>query len=98
MNKMKLKQQLTKFRNDKRGIAWVLGTAVVSLFIMPIIYFPLSYAWDQVYAAITSGYTFTGTSALAITAVQMILSYLMAFGVLFTIVWASVQAKKSRYT
>lgn len=64
---------------------------------MPVIYFPLSYTWDKIYVYIVSGYTFTGAYASAITVVQVIISYLCAFGLLFVVNWAIVQAKAGRY-
>jgi hypothetical protein len=85
------------FRSNRRGIAWALGVAVLSILLMPIVYFPLSVAWDNVYYAVTDGYVFTGTTASAITVVQVIISYLIVFGLLFTINWAIVQAKARRY-
>jgi hypothetical protein len=94
---MTLKTFLTKFKNDKKGIAWVLGMAIISICFLPIIYFPLSYAFDQVYTVIVGEYTFTGVTAQAITVVQLILSYLMGFAMIFTVNWAIVQAKSKRY-
>jgi hypothetical protein len=88
---------LVRFKNDKRGIGWVLGVAVLSILFLPIIYFPLNYAWDQLYGVITDGYTFTGVTAQAVTVVQLVISYLMAFSIFFTINWAIVQAKSQRY-
>jgi hypothetical protein len=85
------------FRRDQRALAWVLGVAVIAILLMPIVYFPLDYAWDQVYVSIVGDYTFTGSTALAVTVVQFILSYLCAFGLLFVVNWAIVQAKAGRY-
>jgi hypothetical protein len=78
-------------------VAWVIACAILSIIVMPFIYFPLDYAWDVVYANITAGYTFTGTTALALTVVQLIISYLCAFGLIFTINWAIVQARVRSY-
>lgn len=88
---------MRSFRRDQKGLAWVIGVALISIFFIPVVYFPLDYAWDQVYATITGDYVFTGSIALAITAVQIIVSYLVVFGLLFTINWAIVQAKAGRY-
>ena len=78
-------------------VSWVIGVAILSIFLMPIVYFPLDYAWDAVYVAIVADYTFTGATASAITVVQLIISYLCIFGLLFTINWAIVQAKAKSY-
>lgn len=92
-----MRKFLLKFRNDQRGIAWVIGVAVISILLMPIVYYPFSAAWDSVYYAVTDGYVFTGTTASAITFVRVVISYLIIFGLLFTINWAIVQAKAKRY-
>jgi hypothetical protein len=91
-------KKLEKLRNDKRGIAWVLGVAVLSILLMPFVYFPLSYAWDQFYVAVTDSYVFTGVYANAIRVVQIIISYLVVFGLFYTINWAIVNAKARRYS
>ena len=85
------------FRKNTKGIGWVLGVAFLSLALTPIVYFPLSYAWDQIYGFITDSYTFTGITASSTLAVQLIISYLMAFVVFFTASWAITQAKRARY-
>lgn len=79
-------------------VSWVIGCAIISVVLMPIIYFPLDYAWDQLLVTISAQYTFTGATANAITIVQLIISYLCAFGLLFTIAWAIIQAKARSYT
>ena len=78
-------------------MSWVIGVAIISIFLMPIVYFPVDYAWDAVYVAITADYTFTGATANAIMVVQLIISYLCVFSLIFTINWAIVQAKSRSY-
>ncbi|MFA5366127.1 MAG: hypothetical protein WC325_13175 [Candidatus Bathyarchaeia archaeon] len=89
---------LRKLKNDKSGVGWVLGVAILCLLFMPVVYFPLSYAWDNVYAVFTGSYVFTGITASALTVVELIIDYLLVFGLLFTINWAIVQAKSKRYS
>ena len=88
---------MRNFRRDQRGLAWVIGVALLAIAFMPVIYFPLDYTWDQVYAAIAGDYTFTGATASSVTVVQFIISYMLAFGLLFVVNWAIVQAKAGRY-
>lgn len=88
---------MRSFIKDQRAIGWVIGVAVISIFLIPVVYFPLDYAWDQVYVAIVGSYTFTGATASAITVVQLIISYLCVFGLIFTVNWAIVQAKARSY-
>lgn len=93
----KAKRKLASIVNDNSGIAWVLGVAVLSILLMPLVYFPLSYTWDQFSELVYGEYVFTGVYAASIRVVQVIISYLLAFGLLFTINWAIVQAKARRY-
>lgn len=88
---------MRSLRRNNSGVGWVLGVAVLSILIMPVVYFPLDMAWDQVYYTITDSYTFTGSFASAITVVQVIISYLVPFGLLYTVAWAIIQAKARKY-
>ena len=92
-----MKQFLQRFRRNQQGVAWVIGVAVISILLTPVVYFPLSAAWDAVYYSVTDNYVFTGTTASSIMFVQVVISYLVVFGLLFTINWAIVQAKSRRY-
>jgi hypothetical protein len=82
---------------DERAVSWVLGVAVICILLMPVVYFPLDYAWDQVEATITGGYTFTGATANALMVVEIIINYICVFGLIFTVNWAIVQAKSRGY-
>ena len=88
---------LKRLRSNRSGSSYVLGIAILSIAFTPVMYFPLSYAWDQAYTVITANYTFTGVTASALTVVQFIISYMLIFGIIFTINWAVVQAKQRRY-
>ena len=90
-------RKLKKLKNDKRGVGWVLGVAVLSILFMPLVYFPLSYTWDQVCLYITGAYIFTGVYASSLLVVKFIISYLVVFGFFFTIAWAITNAKARRY-
>jgi hypothetical protein len=92
-----VKKWLRRFREDRRGVGWVVGVAVISILLMPVVYYPLDAAWDSVFYFITADYVFTGSTASAITFVQVVVNYLLVFGLLFTINYAIVQAKARRY-
>lgn len=92
-----MKQFLRKFRSNQQGVAWVIGVAVISLLLTPVVYYPLDVAWNSVFYSITDNYVFTGTTASAITFAQVVISYLAVFSLLFTVNWAIVQAKSKRY-
>ena len=88
---------MRNFRKNQSGLAWIWAVALLSLILMPIIYFPLSYVFDHLYATITGSYTFTGDTAYGLAAIKMIISFLLFIGVLIVINWAIVQSKASSY-
>lgn len=89
---------MRSFIKDERAIGWVLGVAIIAILLMPVVYFPLDYAWDLVFLQITGDYTFTGTIGLAVDTVRIIINYLLVFGLLIVINWAVVQAKARSYS
>ncbi len=82
-----------RLRNNRRGIAWVWITAALALAFMPFVYWAVGWPYDIVVTQITSVYTFTGTMGYALTAVRTVISYLMAFVLLFTVMWSWVNSK-----
>lgn len=89
---------MRSLRRNNSGVGWVLGVAVLSIIIMPVIYFPMSYAYDQVYYQIAGDYTFTGAFVNAILVVQILLNYTIIFGLFYTVAWAIIQAKARKYS
>jgi hypothetical protein len=87
---------MKKLLHDNSGVGWVIGVAVISILLMPVVYYPLDSAWDSVFYSVTGNYVFTGSTASAVTFVQVIINYLLVFGLLFTVNWAIVQAKARR--
>jgi hypothetical protein len=82
---------------DKSGLAWIWAISIISLALGAVVYFPLSYVWEHLYAYIIGDYTFVGDTYYGLVAMNFILSYLLAFGLVFTINWAIVNAKASSY-
>ena len=91
---------MTKHKNflaNTSGISWVWGIFVIFLVLGAVVFFPLSYAWDTIYQNVVGQYTFTGDTALGITVIQLIMSYMMAFAVIFAVNWMIVNSKASAY-
>ena len=85
------------FIKNTSGLAWVWAVAVLCVLLMPVIYFPLSYVFDHLYAYITGSYTFTGDTAYGLSAIKLIISFLLFIGVVIVINWSIVQAKAQSY-
>lgn len=88
---------MRNFVKDERAIVWAWAMLIIALILGAVIFFPLSYAWDQVYTNIVGQYTFTGDTALGITVIQIIMSYMMGFAVIFGVNWLIVQSKSEAY-
>ena len=86
-----------KFLKNNSGLAYIYAVGLLSFLLMPFVYFPFSYAFDHVYTLIVGDYTFTGTTALGIAAIQFIMSYMLAFGAIFTVAWMIVNAHAQQY-
>jgi hypothetical protein len=90
-------QLLKRFRNSRSGVGWVIGVALISVVLAPFVWFPLAYAWDQVYANVVGSYTFTGDYVYAIAIVQVFVSYIIVFTLIATVMWAIIQAKARKF-
>jgi glucan phosphoethanolaminetransferase (alkaline phosphatase superfamily) len=88
---------LRNFRQNTSGIARIWAIGIIFIILGAVVYFPLSYTWDHVYTAIVGTYTFTGNTASGIALIKLIISYLLAFGVLITINWMIVNSKAEQY-
>ena len=88
---------MRNFRQNTSGLAYVWAVCLLTIILMPIVYFPLSYVWDHLYASITGSYTFTGDTALGLAAIKMIISLLLVIGMVIMINWGIVQSKSSSY-
>ena len=85
------------FISDTSGLAYIYAMFFLAIPLMFVVYFPLSYVWDHLYAFIVGQYTYTGDTALGIAAKQFIISYLLAFGLIFNTVWSFINSKASQY-
>ena len=88
---------MRSFLRDESALAWIWAISVISLALGAVVYFPLSYTWQHLYAFIVGDYVFTGDTYYALVAIQFIISYLLVFGTILTINWAIVNAKASQY-
>ena len=88
---------MRNFVKNESAIVWAWAMLAIMLVLGAVIFFPLSYAWDQIYTNVVGQYTFTGDTALGVAAIQLIMSYMMAFAVMIGINWLIVQSKAEGY-
>ena len=85
------------FIKNKQGIVWLWIVAFfLTIPVCVLFYTLLTYALNLILDQTSSMYTLTGTMALAWTATQFIISYLLAFVVIFAIFWVIVNSKDPR--
>lgn len=87
------KISLKSFRDNKKGIAWVWVTAALSIGFCPFIYWAIGWPLDIVETQLLGVATYTGFMASVYTLLKLLASYLLAFVLLFTVIWSFVQAK-----
>lgn len=88
----KLPEKLKELQKDKSGILWIWAVCLLTIVIMSIAWFTLSWPAFMILDAILASYTFPPTARLAITLVSNVISWfliLMTIGLLF---WAFVNS------
>lgn len=82
--------------SDVCGLAWVWVVGFgLSLPFCAFLYWMLDYPFDIIARHCLGLYTFSGTMAYAWTACQIIVSYLLAFVVIYSVIWVIVNSKSS---
>jgi glucan phosphoethanolaminetransferase (alkaline phosphatase superfamily) len=95
---MKLKNKKRNFIKDDEALAYIWALCVIGIFLMAVVYFPLSYVYDHLYNYITGSYTFTGDTAAGLAVMKLISSFMLTLGFLFFINWAIVNSKAQQYS
>lgn len=95
MFNVNIKQHLRRFKDDKRGLTWIwIVGLVLSLPVCAFFYWVMDYPFDLIVGTVTPIYTMTGFMASSWAAVQLIVSYLLAFCLIFSVIWI-IQNSKS---
>ena len=85
-------QELEHFKTDKSGILWVWAVCFLTIIVMSIAWFTLSWPAFMILDAILAAYSFPPSARLAITLVSNVISWfliLMTLGLLF---WAFINS------
>ena len=94
LSNMNITQQLQRFRDNKQGLTWVwIVGLVLSIPVCAFFYWVMDYPFDIMVATVTPIYTMTGFMASSWAAVQLIVSYLLAFCLIFSVIWVIQQSK-----
>jgi len=85
---------LSSLKDNKEGLAWVwIVGFFLSLPMCGLVYWVLDYPFELIAEQMTGLYTLTGTMAYSWMAVHFTISYLLAFVLIFTILWVIINSK-----
>jgi hypothetical protein len=83
-----------RFVKNKSGLGWVLVVGLgLSIPTCALMYFVLAYPFDLISDYMSQFVVFTGTMAYSWVATKVIISYLTAFALIFSVIWVVVNAK-----
>ncbi len=87
-------QKLRSLKDDTKGLAWIW---IVGLgFTIPmcaLVYWVLDYPFDIIANVAMGAYTFTGTMASAWDLSRLLISYMLAFCIIYAVLWVIVNSK-----
>jgi heme/copper-type cytochrome/quinol oxidase subunit 4 len=87
---------LQRFTSDKSGLAWIWIVGLgLSIPMCVIVYWPLSYGFDMLVGVCEGMVTLTGTMAYAWITTKFIISYLLVFSLIYSVLWVITNSKHS---
>jgi signal transduction histidine kinase len=85
---------LKQFQKNKQGLGWILIVGLgLSIPMCALVYWVLDYPFNLITEHMMTMYTFTGTMAYAWMATHVIISYLLAFTLIYSVIWVIVNSK-----
>ena len=73
------------------------AVAALALIFCPIVYWAVGWPYEMIVNQLLQIHTFTGVMADSLTAVRVIISYLMVFVIFYVVIWAFVNSKTPQY-
>jgi hypothetical protein len=87
---------LKRFRENRQGLAWILiAGLLLSLPFCALVYWVLDYPFELLLDTCEGLVTFTGTMASAWITTKVLISYLLAFCLIYSVLWVIINAKHS---
>lgn len=88
----KLVEEAKRFKDDKRGVLWIWAVCFLTIIVMSIAWFSLSWPAFMILDQILASYNFNSTARLAITLVSNVISWFLILMVLGLLFWAFVNS------
>lgn len=91
---VKLVEEAQRFKKDQKGIMWVWAVCLLTIVIMSIAWFTLSWPAFLILDAVLASYSFPPTARLAITLVSNVISWFLILMTLGLLLWAFVNSQR----
>lgn len=89
-----LPSAIKQVKDDRAGLAWVIIVGLgLSIPACALFYWVLDYPFDLIASSVANLYTFTGAMAYAWITTKVIINYLLAFCLIYSIIWIIVNSK-----
>lgn len=95
---IKLVKEVERFKDDKRGIMWVWAVCLLTIVVMSMAWFTLSWPAFMIIDSILASYSFPPTARLAITLVSNVISWFLIIMTLGLLLWAIVNSQRKEET
>jgi uncharacterized membrane protein len=93
-----LLEKAKQFKDDKRGVMWVWAICLLTIVVMSMAWFTLSWPAFMIIDAVLASYSFPPTARLAITLVSNVISWFLIMMVLGLLLWAFVNSQRREET
>ncbi len=93
-----LVKEINRFKDDKRGIMWVWAVCLLTIVVMSMAWFTLSWPAFMIIDAVLASYNFPPTARLAITLTGNVISWFLIMMVLGLLLWAFVNSQRREET
>jgi len=94
----KLVEEINRFKDDKQGIMWVWAVCLLTIVVMSMAWFTLSWPAFMIIDSILASYSFPPTARLAITLTSNVISWFLILMVLGLVLWAFVNSQRREET
>lgn len=94
----KLIEEAKRFKDDKRGIMWVWAVCLLTIVVMSMAWFTLSWPAFMIIDAVLASYNFPPTARLAITLTSNVISWFLIMMTLGLLLWAFVNSQRREET
>lgn len=90
----KMVNEVERFKEDTHGVMWVWAVCLLTIVVMSMAWFTLSWPAFMIIDAVLASYNFPPTARLAITLTSNVISWFLILMVLGLVLWAFVNSQR----